>query len=246
MNTWPIIFSAIAAFSATLSAGILIGKIKSNMGIVCALTAGFFIALTLFDIFPEVLALSPQAEISLYLPLIIGIAGFFFLHIVKLGFARIYQKKSEMQEKAVKPKVGLLSTIEFCSHAFLEGLAIGLSFQLDLGLGILVAVAVVSHDFCDGLSTLTLMLNSGNSKKASLGMLFLGAMAPILGAATTIFFAFQEIFLVYALSFLGGSFFYIGAVSLLPEAFHMNSKKVTITLFLTGVTIIFAISRLMS
>ena len=86
-----------------------------------------------------------------------------------------------------------------------------MSFQLQFGLGIFIAIAVVSHDFCDGISTLTLMLNSGNSLKSAMRMLFIDAIAPALGAATTLVFAVQNCFLVYSLSFLfGGSFLYVG------------------------------------
>ena len=65
MNTLPIVLSASIAFAATLSAGIFIKKFKTNIGIVCALSAGFFIALALFDLLPEILTLAPEAQISL-------------------------------------------------------------------------------------------------------------------------------------------------------------------------------------
>ena len=84
-----------------------------------------------------------------------------------------------MMENNFQPRMGLFSTLEFCSHAVLEGLAIGVSFQLQFGLGVFIAAAVISHDFCDGISTLALMLNSGNSLKSSIGMLFVDATAPV-------------------------------------------------------------------
>jgi zinc transporter ZupT len=113
---------------------------------------------------------------------------------------------------------------------------------VQFSLGFLVAVAVVSHDFCDGLSTLALMLNSGNSVKASLGMLFVSAVAPILGAATVLFVTVSEGFLMLTLSFLAGSFVYIGGFNLLPEAYSMNKPKFTAILFSTGFLVILTLS----
>jgi zinc transporter ZupT len=151
-----------------------------------------------------------------------------------------------MKVGTVQSSIGLLTTVEFCSHAFLEGIAIGVSFQLQFGLGIIVAFAVVCHDFCDGISTLALMLNSGNSLKSSIGMLLVDASAPAIGAFTTLFFAFQQYFIVYALAFLFGTFFFIGGGILLPDAYRMNRKSVTVTLFFVGFVLILVFSQLLN
>jgi zinc transporter ZupT len=134
----------------------------------------------------------------------------------------------------------------FCSHGFLEGVAIGVSFQLQFSLGVLIAIAVVSHDFCDGISTLTLMLNSGNSLKSSMSMLFLDAIAPALGAIATLFFAFQNYFLVYTLAFLFGSFLYLGGGTLLPDAYRMNRPIITVGFFLIGFILILLLTKIVT
>jgi len=68
--------------------------------------------------------------------------------------------------------------------------------------------------------------------------LFLDAIAPVLGAATTLFFSIENYFLVLMLSFLAGSFLYIGGGSLLPDAYRMNRPIVTILFFLVGFLLI--------
>jgi zinc transporter ZupT len=52
----------------------------------------------------------------------------------------------------------------------MDGLAIGIGFQLEFHVGIIVAFAVIAHDFSDGLNTVTAMLNSGNSLGVSSGV----------------------------------------------------------------------------
>ena len=239
MNSLPIILAAMAAFTATLSAGILAHKLQKHMGIVCAFAAGFFIALPLFDLGPNILSLSSQQSIDFYFPLATAFAGFFFLFLVNrdLPWSHSRGQGHEHKENGFRQKAGLLSTIEFCAHAFLEGMAIGLSFQLEFSLGVLVAVAVVSHDFCDGLSTLTLMLNSGNSLRSALSLLLVDALAPILGALSSFLLVNENAFLIYALSFLSGSFLYIGTMSLLPDAYRMTRRNLTAGFFLLGFTI---------
>lgn len=242
----PTILSAIAAFLATLSAGIFIKKFKSNIGVICAFSSGFFIALALFEIFPHILELAPEAQISLDRIIITSIVGFVVLLLIERSLSRYYIKDHRMAMGTLKQKIGVLSTLEFCSHGLLEGIAIGVSFQLQFELGILVAIAVISHDFCDGISTLALMLNSGNTLKSAMNMLFVDAIAPVLGAASTLFFAFQNSFLVYALSFLSGSFLYIGIFTLLPDAHRMNRPIITIVFFLIGFFLILLFTRMIS
>jgi len=244
MSTLLIAISAGIAFAATLSAGIFIKKFKTNIGIVCALSAGFFIALAFFDLLPEILTLAPQAQIPLLELLISGIVGFVFLFVLERVFSMFHINKHAKTKMNLQPRIGLITTLEFCSHGFLEGLAIGLSFQLQLGLGIIVAMAVVSHDFCDGISTLTLMLNSGNSLKSALKLLFADALAPVLGATTTLFIAIQESFLIFSLSFLVGSFLFIGGGILLPDAYRMNRPNITISFFLIGFFLILFLNKI--
>jgi zinc transporter ZupT len=246
MNTLPIILSVSIAFAATLSAGLFIKKFKSNIGIICALASGFFIALALFDLLPEILALASENQISLIAILLSGTFGFVFLFAIERVFSFFQVKKHSMAKMSLQPRIGLLATLEFCSHGFLEGIAIGLSFQLQFGLGIVVAIAVISHDFCDGISTLTLMLNSGNSLKSSLGLLFVAASAPIIGTAVTLFVSIQESFLIFSLSFLVGTFFYIGGGTLLPDAYRMNRPIVTFGLFLIGFFLIVFLSKIIT
>ena len=87
------------------------------------------------------------------------------------------KKTSGKDKVSLRSSSGILATSEFCTHALLEGLTIGLSFQFNFGLGIIAAVAVISHDFCDGIVTITFMLSSGNSVRASLGLLVIDAAA---------------------------------------------------------------------
>lgn len=212
----------------------------------CAFSAGFFIALSLFDLLPEILELAPIAQISSIQLFLASSLGFVFLFALSFGFSKLHVEKHAMMKNNFQPRIGLISTLEFCSHAVLEGLAIGVSFQLQFGLGVFIAVAVVSHDFCDGISTLSLMLNSGNSLKSSIGMLFVDATAPALGAVLSLLFAVQNYLLVYALSFLLGSFLYIGAGTLLPDAYRMNRQIITVVFFTVGFFIISILTRIIN
>jgi len=240
------LLSALLAFTATLSAGLFAAKYKRNIGVVCAFTAGVLVALAVFDILPEILTLAPEIQVPLEMPLFTIAAGAFFLYVLDNRLFHMIKGSGGTGTRNNNPTLGTISALEFSAHGFIEGLAIGLSFQFEWSLGLVVAVAVISHDFCDGVSTLTLMLNSGNTMKFSMKMLFLDAVAPILGAVATLFFVIPDYFILFALSFLAGSFVYMGAGSLLPEAHRKNRPVVTLVFFLAGVTAIFVLSGMIS
>jgi len=54
--------------------------------------------------------------------------------------------------------------------------------------GIIVAIGVIAHDFCDGFNTVSLMLVHRNTTCLSVGMLVLDAIAPMLGTDSTLVF----------------------------------------------------------
>jgi zinc transporter ZupT len=246
MTFVPTLLSAIIAFAATVSAGIFAAKYKRNIGIVCAFTAGVLVALVLFDLLPEILTLAPRIHLSLEMPLFTIVLGFLFLFSLERGLFQTLKTYGRNDKTNYKTKFGTVAAMEFCAHGFIEGLAIGISFQFEWSLGLVVAFAVISHDFCDGLSTLTIMLNSSNTMRSSMKMLFFDAIAPVLGATITLFFNLPSYYLVFTMSFLAGSFVYMGAGSLLPEAHRKNRPKVTFIFFVTGFTSIFVLSRLIN
>ena len=131
-------------------------------------------------------------------------------------------------------------------HSFIDGLAIGFGFQSDIHVGIVIAFAVICHDFTDGLSAVTVMLNSGNSLKNSLRMLLLDAVAPVLGAVVALFIQLPQFYIVLLLPFFAGSFLYLGASDLLPEAHEKNPQLLTIVSCVAGFVLIFILTFLLT
>jgi zinc transporter ZupT len=140
---------------------------------------------------------------------------------------------------------GWLGAAELSAHSFMDGLAIGLGFRLDAHVGAVITVAVISHDFADGINTVTVMLNSGNSISSSVRMLLLDAVAPVFGVAATLFIVVPERYLIFILPFFAGSFLYLGASDLLPEAHERNPPAISLLLTLAGMLLIFVVTRVL-
>src|SRR5208283_2774174 len=67
-----------------------------------------------------------------------------------------------------------------CCHSLLDGVAVGLAFQASRAIGIVVAIAVLTHDFSDGINTMNLVLKDRGDRASGIRWLLLDAVAPVL------------------------------------------------------------------
>src|SRR5207244_4331912 len=78
--------------------------------------------------------------------------------------------------------VGLVGALGLSFHSFLDGLAIGVAFEAGPRTGFVVLLAVVAHDFADGLDTVTIMLARTNIPIRTGALLLVDAIASVAGA----------------------------------------------------------------
>jgi ZIP family zinc transporter len=141
---------------------------------------------------------------------------------------------------------GFYGASELALHSFVDGFSIGVGFHFNFQIGMVIALAVIFHDFPDGMNTVTVMLKSGNSLKSSLRMLMLDAVTPVLGAIVSLFITSVDRYLVYLLPFFAGGFLYLGASDLLPEAHDEISPAMAFGISLIGFLVIFIASRFLN
>jgi ZIP family zinc transporter len=240
------VFLAVLTCFSTLFGGTFAVRYRKNIGILGAFAAGVLITTSLVDILPQTFRLATSINVLLEDVMVLTVVGFLFLYIIsRLITAHVFSKAGEYVEIR-HPLGGIFATSELSVHSFIDGLAIGFGLAADLHVGIVIAFAVICHDFTDGLSTVTVMLNSGNSLKNSLRMLFLDAVAPILGAVTTVFFQLPQYYLVLLLPFFAGGFLYLGASDLLPQAHENNPPVFTVVLCTVGCVLIFVLTFILT
>ena len=115
-------------------------------------------------------------------------------------------------------------------HSFIDGLGIGLAFGLDSATGFLVFIAVISHDFADGLNTVSFILSQSGDRRSARKWLRIDAIAPLLGAIVGSLVTVSDLTLGYILCVYSGFFLYMGATDLLPEAHaHASWARVALT-----------------
>ena len=236
-----ILFSLVT-FVSTLSGGLFSIKYRDKIHLIISFTAGVLIAVSFFDVIQEIFSIAQENHFDLQPALIMIVAGFLAIHILEKT-ALIHHSHETQYAEHKHPMVGYIGASGLAFHSFLDGVGIGLGFQVSPHIGFLIAFAVIAHDFSDGLNTVSVMLLNRHTVKKALVLLSLDAITPILGVLTTYLFHIPEMWLMLYLGFFAGFLLYIGASDLLPEAHSNKSSYGLIGLTALGIVFIFIVTR---
>ena len=238
------IYFSIASFFSTTIGGLLALRLHTRLKYVMGFTSGVLVALVAFDLLPEIFHLVNTQRIDPVIPMVALMVGYLaFYAVEKMALIHHSHQSEEGETLSTHPQVGLLSALALSGHSFLDGVGIGLGFQVSTTAGIIVAIAVIAHDMSDGLNTVTLMLVNHNSQRRALAMLALDAIAPVLGTLSTFFFTIHGIALPIYLGFFAGFLLYIGASDILPAAHSKQSNAGTVLLTFGGALFAFIVTR---
>ena len=238
MRWYPIILSFVT-FLATLIGGYVASRSRRRFGIIAAFSAGVLIAVPLFQLLPATLVLAGNQNVPPQNVLYVTAMGFIFLYMLERLLSVKKVRAGDGWRYVRHSTGGLYGASELVVHSFIDGFSIGIGFHYDFHIGIVVALAVIFHDFPDGMNIVTVMLNSGNSFKSAVRMLLLDAITPVLGAALSLFITQLDQYLVYLLPFFAGGFLYLGASDLLPEAHEETSPALAFGVSLAGFVVTF-------
>jgi zinc transporter ZupT len=241
MNTTLIVLAGLT-FVSTMLGGLFALRNQDRLHRILGFTAGVILGVVAFDILPEIFRLAQENHVDPLRAMIALVVGFLVFHTLE-KFTIIHFAHEEEYGKHHHPQVGLMSALALAGHSFFDGVGIGLAFQVNNQVGFAVALAVIAHDFADGLNTVGLMLAHKNSSKRAFGLLVLDAVAPIIGAASTMFFHLSDQALLIYLGFFAGFLLYIGASDILPEAHSEHSSRITVLLTILGALFIFVVTR---
>ena len=131
-------------------------------------------------------------------------------------------------------------------HSFLDGIGMGLAFKVSPSVGAIVAIAVLTHDFSDGVNTVNLVLKNRGERTRAFRWLTVDAVAPVAGVIATLFFAVPQRQLGLLLALFAGFFLYIGASDLIPESHHAHPVRWTTIMTVLGAGLLYLTVKLAS
>jgi zinc transporter ZupT len=234
---------AAATCVATMIGGWVGLSLRDRLHLVLAFSAGAVIGVAFFDLLPEAVELgAATAGHSALAPRsVLAIAGLGFLLYMLLD--RSLPGHGSDHRGRGNPQRAWAAAGSFALHSFLDGFAIGVAFQASRAVGIAVAVAVLAHDFSDGLNTVSVVLRNGGDRRGAFKWLVIDALAPVAGALTSMALTIPAQGLAMALALFSGFFLYVGGSDLLPESHHAHPRLLTTFATVAGAVFLYFVAQ---
>lgn len=232
----------LAASAAALLGGYTALRSRQWLSWAMALTAGLVLGLVTFDLLPEIFDLVQSANFDPVWPMAALTGGFLAFHLIE-KFIPLHEAGEENYGPHRHPKLGITRAVALSGHSFLDGLSIGVAFQVDSSVGAAVAIAVIGHRFADGFDTTTFMLFHKNQLANIKKWLGVVVLMPVAGGLASLVFSLSDQVLAIYLGFFAGFILYIAASNLLPQAHSQKPSRYAIGLTLLGVAAMFIVTR---
>jgi ZIP family zinc transporter len=234
---WIAIPFAMLTVLGTLAGGLIALRLAHSLPTVIAFTGGIVVAVALFDVLPEAIDIVEDTT------LVTALVGVGFLSFFLFERLLVLHHRDDADQARAHHRVGTGAAAGLSVHSFIDGLGIGLAFNLDVTTGVIVFIAVAAHDFADGLNMVSFVLSQSGDRKAAVRWLRIDAIAPLVGAIVGAALGLSEEFLGHLLALYAGFFLYLGATDLLPEA-HEHAAWERVALTVAGFAVIFGVTRL--
>lgn len=234
-----LIYGTLAGLATILGMYLVLVKeawARKNTIYLISFSAGVLLAVAFSHLIPESEALNKNALVWM-------LGGFVFFYI--LEHLIIIHSCQENEECAVHP-IDKIALLGMGFHSLLDGLIIGVGFEISSTLGILTTIAVLLHKLPDGISMISILLYNNYQRKEAIRYSLIVALLTPIGAVFS-FFLFSKLsteILGIFLAIAAGSFLYIASADLIPEI-HKKSKILNIVLLIFGIIMPFLVERLL-
>ena len=239
-------------FFSTILGGFAALRLQHRLHALMAIAAGVVVATAIADLFPEAYELAGHERVlEVGVAAVAGFLGFSlleaFLH--QSSFEHAGEQEHAEREHADREHdghatstpqstgpglLGLLPPISLVLHSALDGLVIGLAFQAGDDIGLIVLVAVLLHDFADGMNVATVALEAARGVRVAIAFVLLDAVAAPLGGLLSTVVSIDDPTLGILLAMFGGVFLAVGAGHLLPESQHRDPGRAPQMVALAG------------
>ncbi|MFN8641241.1 MAG: ZIP family metal transporter [Candidatus Binatia bacterium] len=229
-----------AAFGATMLGGAVALRLRDRLHLILGFSAGAVVAVAFFDLLPEAFEHAGDHHDATTVASFVALGFLLYLlldRLLLLGHGHADERAHDHHARG-RIRAGSLSL-----HSFLDGVGIGLAFQVSAPVGVLVGVAILAHDFSDGINTVNVIVRHGGDARAALRWLLLDATAPLLGVLTTTLFTVPPEAMALLLATFAGFFLYLGAADLIPESHHAHPTFWTTFMTLVGAAALYVAIR---
>src|SRR6202789_3082744 len=235
----------VSAAGANVVGGLLITRapsLKHYLKYFIALGAGFMLATALLEMIPEALKLRGDHESFFFHDtssvFLLVLAGYFLVHFFEHTLAPHFHFGEETHhEEMSHAHASYAALLGLGIHTLFDGVAIASGLLVSTSLGILIFLAIFLHKLPEGFTVASLMLASGQSRRAAFVSSVILGGCTLLGMA--LMFALRST-VEDALPLSAGVTLYVAASDLIPEVNREPAIAMAILVFL-GVAMFLAL-----
>lgn len=228
-------YSILAALGCMLGAVLIVkgeAWLKLFLPLAISFAAGTLLGVAFFDLLPEAQEMAGGHNIF---PWVLGsFIGFYFLE-------NLLHYHSHHHVGHHHP-MGLIAFLGMAFHSLIDGIVIGVGFEVSHALGLVTTLGLLAHQVPSGIAITSILLHAGYSKQKAFLHAGMVALATPIGAVGTslILRGVTEQTVGLLLAVAAGSFLYVAASDLIPES-HAAKHALTGVLLLAGVGAIWGV-----
>ena len=238
----------LAAAMANVIGGLLVAQRQWShryLKYFIALGSGFMLATALLEMIPESVKLRSDSGSFFFnrtdAVFVFVLAGYFLVHFFEHTVAPHFHFGEETHHEQVHgAHASYAALLGLVIHTFFDGVAIASGLLVSAWLGSVVFIAIFLHKIPEGFTVASLMLASGQSRRAAL------ASAVILGGATLAGVGLMFVLRTAeadALPLTAGVTLYVAASDLIPEVNREPGVGMAVLVFL-GVGVLLVLKAL--
>lgn len=142
----------------------------------------------------------------------------------------IVQQHAHVHEHHDSGRSGMMIMIGDTFHNFVDGILIAAAFLLDIKLGMVTALAIISHEIPQEVGDFLILLHSGYTKKQAFIFNLVSSLATLLGGLIA-YFALQYVmgWIPYILGLAAASMIYVAVADLIPSLHKRTELRATLS-----------------
>lgn len=245
---WILLASALGGLLSVAFAALALAVRSEWLPLMISYAIGALLGAAFLEVLPHALEHAGHAQ-GLTGAVLAGILVFFLLEKLVLWRhchietcevhgtdARLQAAGSHVHDHG---RSGLMITVGDTFHNFVDGIMIAAAFLVDVRLGIVTTLAIVSHEIPQEIGDFLILLHSGYSRARALTLNVVSSLATIVGALLA-YFALSPVSaaMPYILAFAAAGMIYVAVADLIPGLHKRAELRHTgqqIALILLGV-----------
>jgi ZIP family zinc transporter len=218
MPIWALLLFPAVVVAATLAGGAVPLRLEQHARLLLCFSAGTLVALALLELIPDgigALGGEPRITLLLVLAAFLGTMALDKLHVLH-PHSHAMDSNCPPEEHVHAP-LAMHGAVGLLLHSAVDGLALAAALRQSLGTALAVALALSTHKFADGITTVSLVLSHNHQRRQAVRLLVGNALLFILGLGAGLLLRLEAAAVGGLLLVLAGFFLYLGASDLIPS-----------------------------